>query len=465
MKDVTKLCAICDLEFERCGRKKHLQKEHNLTFEQYVLKYIFNDIRPLCKCGCGKETKYVGKRCMGFYRQYIGSHKTQVKQSEETVFKRKNSYLKTMNERYGVNSPTQLLDYVQKRKKTSLERYGCEHPMQNEVLKNKAKATNLERYGVENVLSSKILREKVKNTMNERYGVDYAAQNVEIYKKVKKTNLERYGCEFTFESSQIKNKAKATNLERYGVENILLSKTFRDKIKNTNLERYGNENFLFSESGQKVRKDTMMRKYGVESMFQINGFRQLFNQKHSKKEIEVCEKIGGQLGFMFKKKEYDIKLGNNLFEIDGDYWHTSNLLYMNLPQLNSVVNDFNKIKNVEGTQYNLYKIFISNLPKEITEENLIKNSYVPNFELNYEDVVMTKEYLKKYLNNNKIENVIKYSRVFIKFIKLFLPFIYNSYDLTLLDIAVKNIMGINNGDYILDFSIKNITQELEKIKI
>jgi hypothetical protein len=165
-----------------------------------------------------------------------------------------------------------------------------------------------------------------------------------------------------------------------------------------------------------------MERFGVKNIFNLPNYKKIYcsNQK-SKKELEVCKELGGESGFMYNGKEYDIKVENNLFEIDGDYFHTALLQYLNLPKLNSCINDFKKIKDIENSPYTLYKILISNLPKEITVENLIQNSYVPNFELNYEDVIVSKQYLKTIIDREGKEYLEKYLKYFLTFIKTFQP--------------------------------------------
>jgi len=52
-------CKICNKEFKnKLGMSRHLRNSHNMNAEQYTLKYILNDIKPTCKCGCGIEVSY-----------------------------------------------------------------------------------------------------------------------------------------------------------------------------------------------------------------------------------------------------------------------------------------------------------------------------------------------------------------------------------------------------------------------
>lgn len=57
----------------------HITKKHKeITQEQYIVKYNFNNIHPTCKCGCGKETEFIryGEDTSGneWFRSYIKGH-------------------------------------------------------------------------------------------------------------------------------------------------------------------------------------------------------------------------------------------------------------------------------------------------------------------------------------------------------------------------------------------------------
>ena len=62
------------------------------------------------------------------------------------------------------------------------------------------------------------------------------------------------------------------------------------------------------------------QKFGYKSLFQSPEFRKQYNGKTNKIEKNICQKIGGQK-FYYKDKEYDIIVDNDIFEIDGDFWH------------------------------------------------------------------------------------------------------------------------------------------------
>ncbi len=344
MKDELKICGICGEKFKHNYKIKHIN-EHGISYEEYIIKTLYNGIKPKCECGCGEYTSFYKKSGGRWFARFIPKHVIRKPFSEERKLE---------------------------------------------------------------------IHSKMKITNNKKYGVDYPAQNKNIYSKFKKSMYDRYGVEFTGQSQYLSNKTKETNLKRYG----------------------------------KV------------SAFQTETFRKKYKTKKSKSELIVCEKLGGVSGFMFKGKEYDIKLGNNLFEIDGDYIHCDKFKNLNIIQLSSCVNDFNKINDCKDSEYNLYKIFISNLPKEITEENLIKNSYIPNFELNYEDIIVSKEYLKKFNLSFNSKRKYRYIAIFLKFLQIFGYSFIKDFNIENIKNSIIHIININENTPILDFSIKNLIEAL-----
>lgn len=67
-------CLICNEKFktERL-LSHHLRIKHEIEDKLlYINKYIFNDIKQLCKCGCNKEIKLIGQH--PYRRDYISGH-------------------------------------------------------------------------------------------------------------------------------------------------------------------------------------------------------------------------------------------------------------------------------------------------------------------------------------------------------------------------------------------------------
>lgn len=75
-------CKICNQKMlSEFMLSKHVKRNHNITKKDYILKYIFNDIHPTCKCenNCGQKVAILehGKNNKGenvYCRDYVQGH-------------------------------------------------------------------------------------------------------------------------------------------------------------------------------------------------------------------------------------------------------------------------------------------------------------------------------------------------------------------------------------------------------
>lgn len=44
--------------------KKHLKNIHNITLQEYIIKFYFNNQHPKCNCGCGELLKFREKNAL-----------------------------------------------------------------------------------------------------------------------------------------------------------------------------------------------------------------------------------------------------------------------------------------------------------------------------------------------------------------------------------------------------------------
>ena len=66
-------CKICNSEhISERELTYHIQSSHNLSKQEYVLKYIFNNEIQYCQCGCGNTVKILNKH--PYKRDYITGH-------------------------------------------------------------------------------------------------------------------------------------------------------------------------------------------------------------------------------------------------------------------------------------------------------------------------------------------------------------------------------------------------------
>lgn len=63
-------CKICSKERTARGFGQHIQKSHNMSLKEYIIKYEYNNIPPTCACGCGNLVTIRGYQIM----EYLDGH-------------------------------------------------------------------------------------------------------------------------------------------------------------------------------------------------------------------------------------------------------------------------------------------------------------------------------------------------------------------------------------------------------
>lgn len=111
-----------------------------------------------------KKCDYCGAITEVCYKDYIKNHDEELGDSCQKCENIK--FIKTMQNKYGVDNPTQIPNFESKRKKTMLKRYGVEYTTQSKELKEKGKNTMKERYGVEHALQNEEFKTKAMLTRN-----------------------------------------------------------------------------------------------------------------------------------------------------------------------------------------------------------------------------------------------------------------------------------------------------------
>lgn len=294
--------------------------------------------------------------------------------------------------------------------KTMLSKYGVTNPMHLQIFKDKIIEVKQEKYGFRNYNNI----EKSKQTKLENYGNPYY-NNPE---KRERTFIEKYNG-YTFSSLELMEKVKATKITRYG--DPYYNNT--EKNRQTKIDRYGTD---------KIRLNSV---------------------KHSKYEKIIAEQIEGEHKFLYHGKEFDIRKDNYLIEIDGDYYHPTKAENLTITQLNNFINDYEKFKIVqEYNEYTLIKVYVSQLSDVETLESLIQKSYIPDFKVELNQKIISKEYLEKFIQSKGLIGFEKYIKIFSKFIQVFAP------DIIIEDLShhIKCQIGIDPVNKISDFSISNI---------
>lgn len=307
---------------------------------------------------CGKKKKYDFVTYMRFvnknkYHKYLCRECGMKLRDENNI------------EKYGVKSPMQREEIVEKKRKTSLEKYGFDHPCKSESVKNKIFDTNFERYGVKCPSQNKIIQEKIQ-----------------------KTNIKKYGGISSFCSKEIRNKSEQTMFKKYGFEFSNQIKDFHDQI---------------IEHGLKTRIDKIKNKYsniqkiigttytvkcdnGCEHNFEIDSINFYQRIRYNTIICTVCNPIdklssGKEIEFIkfitdnysgetiknsriLDGKEIDIFLPELEigFEFNGLYWHSDEFKDNNYHK--------NKIDLAKLMKIKLFHIYEDGW---IYKKNIIKN--------------------------------------------------------------------------------------------
>jgi hypothetical protein len=122
-------CLICTKEIYKKHFPQHLRKYHNIDQQEYTLQYIFNDVNPLCKCGCNQKTQYVKKEYR--FNDYLHNHhkptlgKEMSKKTKEKIAEKQSIYQQSLSKEQRANNTKISLD---KARKVFIEKYGVDNP-------------------------------------------------------------------------------------------------------------------------------------------------------------------------------------------------------------------------------------------------------------------------------------------------------------------------------------------------
>ena len=343
-------CLICNKDQKsNSGLGLHLRKAHSVSLEGYLLQHKYNNVVPLCKCGCGQNVLFFKTD----YREFLQGHWVKINKellyNKENLLKRKT----TNNIRYGGNTPASSLEIRNKIKQTNIEKYGFESPAQNDQVKMKMKTTMIERYGAQTYMQISGNVDKMKQSMIVKYGVDNPSKLDWVVDKIKETTLQNHGVGSYVLHPDCVKKAKESNLLKYGVE--YYSQSQEAKVKNAE-GRFSFEEII---AACKIKNYEPFFEYKTyENMNQLLSFRCLKHnfifetkftiivnfpdfmqcpkckyENDSKGQREICEFI--QLNYRedilinskeaIGPREIDVFLPDKKFGVEyhGLFWHSS----------------------------------------------------------------------------------------------------------------------------------------------
>lgn len=276
MDEIYLTCRVCSVVFkDQRSLIRHLRgncgKDFG-TYENYIINFYYNGLRPTCKCGCGIELTFESHSVPKFYNDYTRNH-----------FPRKP---------HTAASKEKISD-------------GCKRTMQ----------TN---YGVDNAMEISEFKEKIKLTKLKRYN----DENYNNAPKARETSLQRFGVPVAIQLPQIKEKAAQTNLQRFGAIAVTCTEEGKAKVKSAKEKLYGDPYYCNLEQGRK----TKLERYGYECEFMDLDFRKKYNGKTSKIESKLCTILAGEPKFICGGYEFDFRIGDYVIEVDGDWYHNTTML-------------------------------------------------------------------------------------------------------------------------------------------
>jgi very-short-patch-repair endonuclease len=101
-------CLECNMVLkDQRGLMFHITKKHKISHQDYILKHYFNNIHPLCKCGCGEKTSFLKYDKKNWFAFYIKGHWDWVKpgyntHSESTKKQMRKSAIKRIENEKGL---------------------------------------------------------------------------------------------------------------------------------------------------------------------------------------------------------------------------------------------------------------------------------------------------------------------------------------------------------------------------
>lgn len=291
------------------------------------------EVQVKCDC-CGKIKKMT-------WRDYLKYHTK--KFGDLCINCVGEKRINTCQEKYGVDNPSQVKEFQDKRKETHIEKYGVENAFQSEEVKEKIKQINLEKYGCECISQVYEVREKIKSTNLEKYGVEVASQCEIIKEKTAQTNLKKYGHKSSAQGKEQTKKRISTNLKKYGYTTPLKNKEVKEKIRKTNLEKYGFEYAIQNPQVKQKARNSAFKNGTIPT------------SKTEKSMCLILKEIYGEQncieGYPLDMINFDCLVMFNGIKIDveydGEFWH-KNKKESDRKRNGFVINNGYKVLRIKG---------------------------------------------------------------------------------------------------------------------
>jgi very-short-patch-repair endonuclease len=331
---------------------------------------------------------------------------------------------KTFLERYGVETPGQILEGIEKKKTTCLKKYGFENPMQCNSIKEKSKHTwnnksdsekqnrtkksrdtCLKKYGVKNPLQNKYIKEKQNKTVQNKYGVENVSQIPEVRKKL--ADL--------YEKYNLKEKLQTSFFNKYGVKSTMQIPELKEKIISKGVQTRKEKGYIKYVYNNKTLPELIelgeipFTYSHIRNLIVDNPDLDIFNIKKAYTDLE--QKIADFLTTNGIKFKHDLSLpevGNKrpdfiledqkiIIECHGLYWH-SELLGWSYNKAKKRREDFN------SAGYRVISLYQDNIE---TKWEICKSILTNCLKLNSNKIYARKCLLKLIEDKEEISNFLE----------------------------------------------------------
>ena len=326
-----KPCKICgDMFLPATPSQTLCKKPHYINCPICNKPMIWNTTRKPEPCSkeCRKE------RTRRFYIEKYGVDHPM--KTDEV----KRHFCEAMKKKYGAEHALQCEKFKNKAIKTNQEKFGADWALSNKRVQSKRKQTMLEKYGVEYSFNMPDYSEKVKINSIKKYGVDHPSKSKEVREHIKQGMLNKYDVEYPTQNKEIMDKIQAKRaahmdeivdnirksfIEKYGVPNCFQAEEIKEKIAKTCIEKYGFSSAMQNEEVKRKVSQTIKERYGVDWYIQSDQYSKntyISKTTQSFADRLVSRNIPVSHEFRLDKYRYDIKVNNNLIEIDPTYTHS-----------------------------------------------------------------------------------------------------------------------------------------------
>lgn len=137
--DIESRTCLIDGKIFESNRKMiwHVRKTYGLSFEEYVIKYYYNDVRPIC-LKTGNPLSFKANKLGPWFANYSKNNHPRTTHSEETKKKIKDGC-----------------------RRTSIEKFGVSNVFETDWCKDKIKSTLIKKYGADNIMKTPSHRERM----------------------------------------------------------------------------------------------------------------------------------------------------------------------------------------------------------------------------------------------------------------------------------------------------------------